>query len=69
MKDRARQGLEVGVGLALIGIQRWMSVRPAVEAELDRLGHSAAAEVSRQLGNTVSKAVTKLAAGATSTGS
>lgn len=63
MKERAREGVEVGLGLALLGMQRWMSVRPDVERELDRLGYSFAAELSRQLGESVMRLVTNVAAG------
>jgi len=53
----------VGLGLALIGVQRWMTVRPGIEAELDRLGHTTVADASRMLGDAVTKAVAKLASG------
>jgi hypothetical protein len=61
MQQRARQGIEVGVGLALLGVRQWMTVRPEIEAELDRLGFGGLAEVSRQLGETVSDVVDRLA--------
>jgi hypothetical protein len=63
MDQRARQGLEVGVGLTLLGLQRWMALRPDVERELDRLGYGLAADVSRELGERVAKALMSLAAG------
>lgn len=61
MDERARKGLEVGVGLALLGVQRWMALRPDVEKELDRLGYGFAADVSRKVGAAVSSTVSKLA--------
>ncbi len=64
MNERARHGLEAAVGLTLIGVQRWMSLRPSVEAELDRLGHGVAADASRQLGAAVQSVMTKLITGA-----
>lgn len=64
MDERARHGVEVGLGLAMLGVQRWMTVRPDVEAELDRLGHTRAADVSRRVGERVSKLVIDLATGA-----
>jgi hypothetical protein len=64
MEQRVRRGLEVGIGLAVLGVQRWMSVRPEVEAELERLGLGPAAELSRHLGDTVMSAVTRLTGGA-----
>ena len=57
-----RQGVEIGLGLALIGVQRWMSLRGDVEAELDRLGFGHAADLSRQIGDAVTEALSKLAA-------
>lgn len=63
VKERAREGVEVGLGLALLGVQRWMSLRPDVERELDRLGYTFAADVSRQLGDSVMRLVTELATG------
>ncbi len=57
MSDRARQGLEVGVGLALLGLQRWMTLRPDIERELDRLGHHLVADVSRRVGEVVGAAI------------
>lgn len=60
MDERARKGLEVGVGLALIGLQRWMALRPDVEKELDRLGYGLAADVSRKVGDAVSGAMSRL---------
>ncbi|MCC6437766.1 MAG: hypothetical protein IT196_22240 [Acidimicrobiales bacterium] len=64
MDERARKGLEVGVGLALLGVQRWMSLRPDIEEELDRLGYGLAADISRKVGATVSSAVARLASSA-----
>ncbi len=66
MSDRARQGLEVGVGLALLGLQRWMTLRPDIERELDRLGHHLVADVSRRVGEVVGAAI-ELAASSVST--
>jgi hypothetical protein len=61
MQQRARQGIEVGVGLAVLGVRQWMTVRPEVEAELDRLGFGGLADLSRHLGETVSGVVDRLA--------
>lgn len=64
MDERARQGVELGLGLAMLGVQRWMTVRPDVEAELERLGHTTAADVSRQVGDRLAKLLLDLATGA-----
>jgi hypothetical protein len=59
----ARRNLEAGVGLALLGLQRWLSVRREVEDELDRLGLGSAARVSRVLGDAVGTQLTRLVVG------
>ncbi len=56
----------MGVGLALLGVQRWMSVRPDLEAELDRLGHHTLADTSRELGDAVTRLVGRLTGGSSS---
>lgn len=53
----------MGVGLALLGVQRWMSVRPDLEAELDRLGRHTLADTSRELGGAVTRLVGRLTGG------
>jgi hypothetical protein len=53
--DRARQAVELTVGLAVLGVQRWMTVRGDVEAELERLGLGPAAELSRRVGDVVTQ--------------
>ncbi len=47
--------MELTVGLAVLGVQRWMSVRGDVEAELDRLGLAPAAALSRRVGDVVNQ--------------
>ncbi len=61
MDTPARRAAQIGVGLVLLGVQRWMILRPDLEAELDRLGHHSVADTSRQLGNAVSRLVGRLA--------
>ncbi|MFN0027864.1 MAG: hypothetical protein ACKV2O_11905 [Acidimicrobiales bacterium] len=55
--ERAREGVEIGVGLALLGAQRWLSLRPGIERELERLGHYRAAGASRWAGRTLAEAL------------
>lgn len=57
MNARAREGIEIGVGLALLGAQRWLSLRPQIERELDRLGHHRCADLSRQAGQALAGVV------------
>ncbi|MEZ5236801.1 MAG: hypothetical protein AB7W59_07995 [Acidimicrobiia bacterium] len=66
MDERARKGLEVGVGLTLIGLQRWMALRPDIEQELDRLGYGFAADVSRKVGDAVTTAMSRVVASGSS---
>lgn len=63
MEDRARELLYVSVGLGVLGLQRWLSVRADVEAELERAGLAPVAAVSRQVGELVTTGLTRLIAG------
>lgn len=60
--ERAREALHVSVGLAVLGLQRWLSVRKDIEAELDRIGLGPAAEVSRRVGDAVANQIARLLA-------
>ena len=52
--------MEVTLGLAVLGVQRWMTVRGDVEAELDRLGLGPAAALSRRVGDAVGHQLERL---------
>ena len=56
----ARDALDVGVGLGVLGLLRYRAERPRWEAELERLGLSGAAELSRRTGEIVDRGVLRL---------
>lgn len=64
MDERARQVLYASVGLAVLGVQRWLSVRADIEAELERRGLGPAAALSRRFGSAVTDSLGRLAGAA-----
>lgn len=63
MDARTRHALEISLGLTVLGVQRWLSVREDIERELDRLGLGPAASVSRTVGSAVAEQLGRLAGG------
>ncbi|MEA3214701.1 MAG: hypothetical protein QOJ19_857 [Acidimicrobiia bacterium] len=51
----ARGALELGVGLGVLGILRFRSERPRLEAELERLGLPQVAGLSRRVGELIDR--------------
>jgi hypothetical protein len=51
----AREALELGVGLGVLGLLRFRSERPRLEAELERLGLPQVAGLSRRFGGLIDR--------------
>lgn len=51
----AREALELGVGLGVLGLLRFRSERPRLEAELERLGLPQVAGLSRRFGDLIDR--------------
>lgn len=58
----AREALEVAVGLGVLGLLRYQSERPRLEAELERAGLAGAATVSRQAGDLLDRGLRRVMA-------
>ena len=56
----AREVLEVAVGLGVLGLLRFQSERPRLEAELERAGLAGAATVSRQAGDLLDRGLRRV---------
>jgi hypothetical protein len=58
--ELARETLEVGVGLGVLGLLTYRSERPKWEAQLERFGLTPAAELSRWTGGFIDRGVLRL---------
>jgi hypothetical protein len=56
----ARQAVEVGVGLGVLGLLRFRSERPRLEAELEKMGLPQVAGLSRKAGELLDRGVALL---------